>query len=130
LLPDSLSPTCSTNPSLPSYVLGEKLHGLVSPAPVHPVQISSYHEEPVISNGSLVSDGLFPITASEFQRYERNVSLCVSCFFLADIPSALGHEYTIHLMRSNLSRRLFHGELSVYVPIFTDSFFIILILAM
>ena len=64
--------------SLPSYDPEDKSssHSQVSSAAFG--QTPSYQQGPIPSDGSLVSDGLFPVTASEFLRYDRNVLLCVS----------------------------------------------------
>jgi hypothetical protein len=82
--PGSSSLTCSTNPSLPSYDVAETWpsHGQVPVAPLgYPIQIpySCHPEGPVLS---ILSGGFFPITASGFQRYDRNVLLCVPYAFL------------------------------------------------
>jgi hypothetical protein len=78
--------TSSTNFLLPSHDTrgNTLLHDSLPPAVIsHTFQIStSYGEHPVPSGPSLSSNGIFPITASGFQRYERNVLLYVRASFL------------------------------------------------
>jgi hypothetical protein len=120
-LPNVQSLPASTNSLFPSHATrgNASLHDLLPPAASsHPFQIS-YREHPVPLDPSLSSAGIFPITASEFQRYERNVLLYVGVFFSTHlfVIRAPGREYPSRLIRSNLRQPHFHRGLSLYRPI-------------